>query len=56
MALLYSRVPVSHDSVTMSLHAQYHHAETKAAKWSHPSFYYLHLFFYYCDMSKCLIF
>lgn len=44
MALFYSSVPVSHDSVTVSQHAQYYDPDTEAAKensaiinliWSH---------------------
>ncbi len=34
MAPFYSSVPVSHDSVTVSQHAQYQDPETEAAKWN----------------------
>ncbi len=33
MALFYRSVPVGHDSVTVSRHAQYQDSETEAAKW-----------------------
>ena len=34
MAPVYSSVPVSHDRVTVSLHAEYQVSETEAAKWN----------------------
>ncbi len=34
MVLSYPSVPASHDSVTVSLHAQYQDPETEAAKWN----------------------
>ena len=34
MALLGSNIPVSHESVTVSQHAQYQDSESKAAKWN----------------------
>ncbi len=34
MALFYSSVPVSHDSVTVSRQAQHQDPETEAAKWN----------------------
>ncbi len=34
MALLYSSVPLCHDSVTVNQHAQCYDPETEAAKWN----------------------
>ncbi len=49
-------VPVSHDRVTGSQHAQYQDPETEAAKRNSAIIicYYLHLCFSYCDLPKCL--
>lgn len=55
MASLYSNVPVSHGSVTMSQYVQYYDPETGAAKWNSVI---IHFIIYTCDfptdMSKCL--
>ncbi len=34
MALFYSSLPLSHDSVTASQHEQYRDPETEAVKWN----------------------
>ena len=55
MALLYSSVPVSHDSVTVSQHAQYQDPETEAAKWNSAIIHliiYMLLLLQYVKMSS----
>lgn len=55
MALFYSNVPVSHDSVSMSQHAQYQDSETEAAEWNVALINFaIHARFSYCNISTHL--
>lgn len=47
MTLLYSSVPVSHDSVTVSQHEQHQDPEIEAVKWDSAIIYFL---IYTCDI------
>lgn len=51
-----SSVPMNHNSVTVSQHAQQQDPDTEAATiyFRYNSFHYLHICFFCCNMSKCL--